>query len=84
MDPAGQVSVRLHSTQLLHQSLALPPPKRVLLFSHKQEEESLAQGEEGRQVFYRQLRLGGKKGGKQEGRNQNVDRVISKQQKSSF
>lgn len=63
VDPAGQVSLhpppsRLnHSPHLLHQHLVLPPPDLVLLLPHKEEEEGFTQGEEGRQVLHRQLRL---------------------------
>lgn len=63
MDPAGQVSLHpphsqlYHSSHLLHQRLVLPPSDLVLLLSHKEEEEGFTQGEEGRQVFHRQLRL---------------------------
>lgn len=63
VDPAGQVLLhppasRLHhSSHLLHQRLVLPPPNLVLLLSHKEEQEGFTQGEEGRQVLHRQLRL---------------------------
>lgn len=63
VDPAGQVRLHpppsqlYHSSHLLHQRLVLPPPDLVLFLSHKEEEEGFTQGEEGRQVFHRQLRL---------------------------
>ena len=63
VDPACQVwlhslpSQLYHSSHLLHQRLVLPLPDLVLLFSYKEEEEGFTQGEEGRQVFHRQLRL---------------------------
>lgn len=63
MDPAGQVwlhpppSQLYHSSHLLHQRLVLPLPKFILFLSHKEEQEGFAQGEEGWQVFHRQLRL---------------------------
>lgn len=63
VDPGGQVSVHVPPSQLynsfhlLHQRLVLPMPNVVFLLSHKEEEEGFTQGEEGRQVFHRQLRL---------------------------
>lgn len=63
VDPAGQVWLhpppsRLYqSSHLLHQSLVLPLPDLILLFAHKEDQEGFTQGEEGRQVLHRQLRL---------------------------
>lgn len=63
VDPAGHIW--LHppppqlddSSHLLQQHLVLPPPDLVLLVSDKEEEEGFPQGEEGRQVLDRELRL---------------------------
>lgn len=63
VDPAGKVLFhpplpQLHHTpHLLHQRLVLPPSNLVLLLSHKEEEESFTQSEEGREVLHRQLGL---------------------------
>lgn len=65
VDPGGQVLVHAAPPQLHHrlhlpeQGLVLAQPGGVFLLSNKEQEQRLAQGQEGRQVFHRQLGLSG-------------------------
>lgn len=65
VDPGGQVLVHAAPAQLHHrlhlpqQGLVLAQPGGVLLLPDEEHEQRLAQGQEGRQVFHRQLWLSG-------------------------